>query len=293
MVKLNESTKVKAPAANGHFTDTPHCSASESFDGTYPTNVVVTHEGLCTYIPPGIFMSTCKIDITWFPFDDQNCEMKFGSWTYNGFNVSFSQNIEQVVILFAISPFSWTFNWPVRVEIWARTSKTESGIWKVITNHVSKVFQHHCHFPEEFWQIVWILKVQQAFHPKEGIGCIIVPNFNFTTIIVTLDLSTIASLHNGCVQHYVFTRILMSDGFCLQQCAGATFASLAAWACPARPMLGPTLLPSQIYQCTVKPLILKHKTIPPCKKLGLISKLNPEMDPPDCTGRAHSWLKID
>ena len=27
-------------------------------------------------------------DITWFPFDDQNCEMKFGSWTYNGFNVS-------------------------------------------------------------------------------------------------------------------------------------------------------------------------------------------------------------
>ena len=29
------------------------------------------------------------LDITWFPFDDQNCEMKFGSWTYNGFNVSF------------------------------------------------------------------------------------------------------------------------------------------------------------------------------------------------------------
>ena len=63
------------------------CSASELFDGTYPTNVVVTSDGLCTYIPPGIFMSTCKIDITWFPFDDQNCEMKFGSWTYNGFNV--------------------------------------------------------------------------------------------------------------------------------------------------------------------------------------------------------------
>ena len=87
MVKLNESTKVKAPAASGHFKGTPHCSASESFDGTYPTNVVVTSEGKCTYIPPGIFMSTCKIDITWFPFDDQNCEMKFGSWTYNGFKV--------------------------------------------------------------------------------------------------------------------------------------------------------------------------------------------------------------
>jgi len=64
-------------------------SASESFDGTYPVNVVVTSSGACTYIPPGIFKSTCKIDITWFPFDDQDCEMKFGSWTYNGFKLDF------------------------------------------------------------------------------------------------------------------------------------------------------------------------------------------------------------
>uniref|UniRef100_A0A1I8HTP0 Neuronal acetylcholine receptor subunit alpha-7 n=1 Tax=Macrostomum lignano TaxID=282301 RepID=A0A1I8HTP0_9PLAT len=36
------------------------------------------------YIPPGMFKSTCKIDITWFPFDTQKCELKFGSWTYDG-----------------------------------------------------------------------------------------------------------------------------------------------------------------------------------------------------------------
>uniref|UniRef100_A0A182UJM7 Neurotransmitter-gated ion-channel ligand-binding domain-containing protein n=1 Tax=Anopheles melas TaxID=34690 RepID=A0A182UJM7_9DIPT len=60
-------------------------SADEGFDGTYPTNVVVRNNGSCLYVPPGIFKSTCKIDITWFPFDDQRCEMKFGSWTYDGF----------------------------------------------------------------------------------------------------------------------------------------------------------------------------------------------------------------
>lgn len=60
------------------------CSADEGFDGTYPTNVVVRSNGSCLYVPPGIFKSTCKIDITWFPFDDQRCEMKFGSWTYDG-----------------------------------------------------------------------------------------------------------------------------------------------------------------------------------------------------------------
>ncbi|KYM81935.1 Acetylcholine receptor subunit alpha-type acr-16 [Atta colombica] len=59
-------------------------SADEGFDGTYQTNVVVTHNGSCLYVPPGIFKSTCKIDITWFPFDDQHCDMKFGSWTYDG-----------------------------------------------------------------------------------------------------------------------------------------------------------------------------------------------------------------
>lgn len=62
------------------------CSASadEGFDGTYQTNVVVRNNGSCLYVPPGIFKSTCKIDITWFPFDDQHCDMKFGSWTYDG-----------------------------------------------------------------------------------------------------------------------------------------------------------------------------------------------------------------
>jgi len=69
-------------------------SADEKFDGTFPTNVVVTDTGSCTYIPPGIFKSTCQIDITWFPFDDQNCDMKFGSWTYDGFKLDLRLNSE-------------------------------------------------------------------------------------------------------------------------------------------------------------------------------------------------------
>lgn len=29
-------------------------------------------------------MSTCNVDVRWFPFDIQKCELKFGSWTYDG-----------------------------------------------------------------------------------------------------------------------------------------------------------------------------------------------------------------
>ncbi|XP_051859140.1 acetylcholine receptor subunit alpha-type acr-16 isoform X5 [Drosophila sulfurigaster albostrigata] len=69
-------------------------SADEGFDGTYHTNIVVKHNGSCLYVPPGIFKSTCKIDITWFPFDDQHCEMKFGSWTYDGNQLDLVLNSE-------------------------------------------------------------------------------------------------------------------------------------------------------------------------------------------------------
>ena len=39
------------------------------------------------YLIASRLKSTCKIDITWFPFDEQSCAMKFGSWTYDGFKV--------------------------------------------------------------------------------------------------------------------------------------------------------------------------------------------------------------
>ncbi|XP_071531432.1 neuronal acetylcholine receptor subunit alpha-7-like [Panulirus ornatus] len=69
-------------------------SADEGFSSTYPTNVVVANTGLCTYIPPGIFLSTCRIDITWYPFDDQKCNMKFGSWTYDSAKIDLQLNSE-------------------------------------------------------------------------------------------------------------------------------------------------------------------------------------------------------
>lgn len=59
-------------------------SADERFDATFHTNVLVNYTGACQYIPPGILKSTCHIDVRWFPFDVQKCDLKFGSWTHNG-----------------------------------------------------------------------------------------------------------------------------------------------------------------------------------------------------------------
>ena len=92
-------------------------SASEAFDGTYQTNVVVTSDGKCSYIPPGIFKSSCQIDITWFPFDDQDCEMKFGSWTYNGFNVSMHNPFLRVCLVCLVLVLNNTYCFVVRVVL--------------------------------------------------------------------------------------------------------------------------------------------------------------------------------
>ena len=37
----------------------------------------------------GVLHSSCEMDVEYFPFDEQTCIMKFGSWTYDGFQVSF------------------------------------------------------------------------------------------------------------------------------------------------------------------------------------------------------------
>nr|AFJ04794.1 nicotinic acetylcholine receptor alpha2 subunit [Periplaneta americana] len=60
-------------------------------DGEYVvttmTKAVLHHTGKVLWTPPAIFKSSCEIDVRYFPFDQQTCFMKFGSWTYDGFQI--------------------------------------------------------------------------------------------------------------------------------------------------------------------------------------------------------------
>ncbi|ODM97751.1 Acetylcholine receptor subunit alpha-like 2 [Orchesella cincta] len=60
-------------------------------DGEYVvttmTKAVLHSNGKVTWNPPAIFKSSCEIDVRYFPFDMQTCFMKFGSWTYDGFQI--------------------------------------------------------------------------------------------------------------------------------------------------------------------------------------------------------------
>ncbi|KAK7898871.1 hypothetical protein WMY93_019724 [Mugilogobius chulae] len=74
-------------------------SADDDFDSTFKTNILVNSSGYAEYLPPGIFMSTCNVDVRWFPFDIQKCELKFGSWTYDGWLLDLQMTDVRLVLL--------------------------------------------------------------------------------------------------------------------------------------------------------------------------------------------------
>lgn len=58
-----------------------YSAAGDSFDTKVPVNAVLYNTGFVSYLPPTMFRSNCLIDIYQFPFDEQFCLLRFGSWT--------------------------------------------------------------------------------------------------------------------------------------------------------------------------------------------------------------------
>ena len=48
------------------------------------SRAIVKNDGEIIWSRPGMITSTCSFDLTHFPYDRQNCNMKFGSWSYDG-----------------------------------------------------------------------------------------------------------------------------------------------------------------------------------------------------------------
>ncbi|XP_044584231.1 acetylcholine receptor subunit alpha-like isoform X1 [Cotesia glomerata] len=70
-------------------------NADGNFEVTLATKATIYHQGLVEWKPPAIYKSSCEIDVEYFPFDEQTCVLKFGSWTYDGFKVDLRHMDEQ------------------------------------------------------------------------------------------------------------------------------------------------------------------------------------------------------
>uniref|UniRef100_A0AC35U462 Neur_chan_LBD domain-containing protein n=1 Tax=Rhabditophanes sp. KR3021 TaxID=114890 RepID=A0AC35U462_9BILA len=67
-------------------------------DITIFTDALVAYDGRVFWHPPAIYKSFCPIDVTWFPYDSQKCNMKFGAWSYTGFYVDLRQLPREEVV---------------------------------------------------------------------------------------------------------------------------------------------------------------------------------------------------
>nr|CAD7460860.1 unnamed protein product [Timema tahoe] len=57
-------------------------NADGNFEVTLATKATLNYTGRVEWKPPAIYKSSCEIDVEYFPFDEQTCVMKFGSWTH-------------------------------------------------------------------------------------------------------------------------------------------------------------------------------------------------------------------
>ncbi|VDI17814.1 Hypothetical predicted protein [Mytilus galloprovincialis] len=51
--------------------------------------VIVNHNGLVAWYPYHMFESKCSMDVTFYPFDEQNCHVIFIIWSYRYYKVGF------------------------------------------------------------------------------------------------------------------------------------------------------------------------------------------------------------
>lgn len=60
-------------------------NADGNYEASYKPNVLLYggFEQNINWIPPAIYKSSCTIDVRYFPFDEQVCQMRFGSWTFD------------------------------------------------------------------------------------------------------------------------------------------------------------------------------------------------------------------
>ncbi|XP_075357723.1 neuronal acetylcholine receptor subunit alpha-10 [Mycteria americana] len=69
-------------------------SADDRFGGSMETNVVLRSDGHIMWDSPAITKSSCKVDVSYFPFDGQRCHLTFGSWTYNGNQIDLHNRLD-------------------------------------------------------------------------------------------------------------------------------------------------------------------------------------------------------
>ena len=100
------------------------------------TNAIVKFNGNVTWLSTVIYKSSCSINVRYFPFDEQTCEMIFASWTFDGFFLDLNVNSKEG----------------------DQTNYIQNGEWHLVRLGVNKVIRKYscCEqpYPEIYYKLV-------------------------------------------------------------------------------------------------------------------------------------------
>ncbi|XP_041864179.1 acetylcholine receptor subunit epsilon [Melanotaenia boesemani] len=140
------------------------------FDVAYYANVLISDSGWMYWLPPAIYRSTCAIEITYFPFDYQNCTLAFRSQTYSA---------NEVDLILAVGETGEIIEW---VDI-DPEAFTENGEWAIVHRPAKKMINSR-YSPDdlEYQEIMFNLIIQRK--PLFYIINIILPCSLISSLVV-------------------------------------------------------------------------------------------------------------
>ncbi|XP_076196762.1 acetylcholine receptor subunit delta isoform X3 [Aptenodytes patagonicus] len=94
------------------------------FEVAYYCNVLIYNTGYVYWLPPAIFRSACPINVDFFPFDWQNCTLKFSSLAYSALEISMHLKTDSDPKTGKYYPVEWIIIDP--------EGFTENGEWEII-----------------------------------------------------------------------------------------------------------------------------------------------------------------
>ncbi|XP_026710652.1 acetylcholine receptor subunit delta [Athene cunicularia] len=94
------------------------------FEVAYYCNVLIYNTGDVYWLPPAIFRSACPINVDFFPFDWQNCTLKFSSLAYSALEINMHLKEESDPKTGKYYPVEWIIIDP--------EGFTENGEWEII-----------------------------------------------------------------------------------------------------------------------------------------------------------------
>ncbi|NP_001297423.1 neuronal acetylcholine receptor subunit alpha-10-like precursor [Aplysia californica] len=135
----------------------------------YMRSLAMVHHDGTVFWPPIVRMrSSCKMDITFFPFDDQLCALVLGSWAYDGFQVDVTNRSENVDL----------------------TNYVDNGEWELLGTKVIRRVKNFTCCPEPFIDVTFYLMIRRRvlyYFLNVIIPCMLLSSLSLTGFLLPPD----------------------------------------------------------------------------------------------------------